>query len=314
VVQGDVVYLDIVFMINLVMDYVILWTTAKFAHVRSSAARLFAGAVIGALASLLLFYLLYMVPGVVVSTFKLFLLKMLISLVMAATAFPFRDMRKFFGVILNLYLVAFAMGGAMIGSIYLFQNNPAAYSTMNGLIVFLVNVHFSWLAAAIAVAILLARWGRNFVRKNLLRAMLQVPVVVRFGDKRLALKALVDTGNSLKDPLTQKPVMIAEYGALKELLPESFKVAFEKGPENLEEMIKGLQTDVNWGFRVRMIPFSSIGQQKGMLLGLRPDDLVIVTDDSYIKVRDVVVAVYRHRLSSKGEYRALLHPDLLDAA
>jgi len=313
VVRDDIVYLDIVFLVNFVMDYVILWTTGRFAQARSVPVRLLAGAAIGAAFSLLIFYLLYMIPGYL-DTLRLFLLKVLVSVIMVVVVFPRESFKRFFNIIMHLYLVAFAMGGAMLGSIYLFQNNQAAYSTMNGLIIFLINVRYTWLVAALAVAVMVGKWGRTFLRRNILRSMLCVPVVVRFGERRLALNALVDTGNSLRDPLTQKPVMIAEYGALKDLLPENLRPAFEKDHNNLEEIIKGLEKDASWGFRVRLIPFSSLGQNKGMLLGLRPDDVVVVTEDRIIKIKDVVVAVYHQKLSSKGDYRALLHPDLLEAA
>lgn len=311
--RGEIVYLDIVFIINFIMDYVILWTTAKFAQAKSVATRLLAGAVTGALFSMLIFYLLYMVPGSL-DTFKLFVLKVVVSVIMVMVAFPRQGVKKFLNIMMNLYLVAFAMGGAMLGSIYLFQNNPAAYTTMNGLVIFLVNVRYTWLVAALAVAVLVGRWGRTFVRRNILRSMLRVPVVVRFGNRRLALNALVDTGNNLRDPLTYKPVIIAEYKALQKVLPQSLRAAFETENSSLDEIVKALEKDASWGFRVRLIPFSSIGKSRGMLLGLRPDDVIVVTDERLIKVKDVVVAICDRRLSPKGEYKALLHPDLLEVA
>lgn len=312
-VRGDTVYLDIIFAINFVMDYLILWTTAKFAHVKSTAFKLTAAAAAGAGLSLVLFFILYLQPAVM-GTGNLFMLKLLISVIMVMIAFPFRNVRKFVTLMFNLYLTAFAMGGAMLGSIYMFNTSPAAYSTMNGLLVFLVNVRYTWLFAAIAAAVLVGRWGRGYLRRNMLDAMLKVPVVVRFGEHRLAFNALVDTGNNLRDPLTQRPVMVAEYDALKKILPKEFQVAFESAPDNLEAVVKGLEKDANWGFRIRLIPFSSIGRKKGMLLGLRPDDVVVVSDERYIRVTNVVVAIYQNRLSTKGDYRALLHPDILEAA
>jgi hypothetical protein len=36
------------------------------------------------------------------------------------------------------------------------------------------------------------------------------------------LEALIDTGNELRDPLSQKPVIIVEYPILKKILPLIF--------------------------------------------------------------------------------------------
>lgn len=67
-----------------------------------------------------------------------------------------------------------------------------------------------------------------------------------------------------------------------------------------------------WATRLRLIPYHSLGQERGMLLGLRPDEVVIVTGQGMIKVKEVLIGLYRERLSPEGNYRALLHPDLLE--
>lgn len=311
--QGDIVYLDVIFLINLIMDYVILWAAGKFAENKSSITRLAVGALTGAIWSLVIFYLLYFGPDYI-SSLKLLFVKLIASVTMVVISFPNKNLKKFFHTLVYMYLVAFAMGGAMLGSIYLFQNNPSAYTTMNGLMLFLINVRYTWLITAVAIAIMAAIWGRKFIKRNIMRSMLQVPVVIKFGEQRLAVKALVDTGNNLRDPLTNKPVMIAEYNALHMLFPEKFRVLYEKDSSNIEAIIKCMENEPEWSFRVRLIPFSSIGKTNGMLLGLRPDNVVIVTDDRTVKVKEVIIALYDQRLSAKGEYRALLHPDILDAA
>jgi stage II sporulation protein GA (sporulation sigma-E factor processing peptidase) len=50
-----------------------------------------------------------------------------------------------------------------------------------------------------------------------------------------------------------------------------------------------------------------------MLVGFKPDEITILTGDQKVRNSNVVVGIYSSRLSSKGAYHALVHPDLLQA-
>jgi stage II sporulation protein GA (sporulation sigma-E factor processing peptidase) len=123
----------------------------------------------------------------------------------------------------------------------------------------------------------------------------------------------MDTGNQLKDPLTQAPVVIAEYAAMEPFLPEDLKEIFGRSSElDLKTIAEEISKSA-WSSRFRLIPFSSIGKHHGMLLGLRPDEVSIVVEDRKVTTRHVVVGIYNKPLCPQGSYRALLHPDLLES-
>lgn len=299
-----VVYLDVVFLINLLMDYAVLWATSRFGQFRTSAGRLGAASLLGAFYSLFIFWpqagWLASVPG-----------RIAFSVLMVAVAFGRPKARRFLQALSYFYLTAFAAGGAMLGGIYLLNAAEPAVATMSGFLLFLGNVRYTWLLAALAAAILMGRFGAVFIKRNFLKSMLRVPVVIRFGDARLAVQALIDTGNQLQDPLTRRPVMITEYGVLKNLLPPAAQEAFEASAEpDLERVVRALEGSP-WGGRVRMIPFTSIGRARGMLLGFRPDEVLVLAEDTPVRIKEIVVGVYQQPLSSQGHYRALLHPDVL---
>jgi stage II sporulation protein GA (sporulation sigma-E factor processing peptidase) len=50
-----------------------------------------------------------------------------------------------------------------------------------------------------------------------------------------------------------------------------------------------------------------------MLIGFKPDEITVLTGDQKVRNSNVVVGIYGRRLSSRGTYHALLHPDLLQA-
>lgn len=303
----QVVYLDVVFLINLAMDYLLLWTAGKVGPLRTSVLRLSIASLIGAAYSLLLFW-----PDA--HFFITTAAKVGFSVVMVLVAYELGGIWKFLQAMLYFYLVAFSMGGAMLGAIYFFTSTNSTYGLLNGLLAFLGNVPYAWLLVAGAAAVLLARWGTFFIRRNFLHSFFQVPVIIRFDNHDFPVQALVDTGNQLRDPLTQRPVMIAEYGVLKNIFPRSLQEAMESGQEINYRELTGMLAGSPLARRLHLIPFTSIGKVKGMLLGLRPDEVIIVAGDRPVKIKDIIIGIYQQQLSPEGSYRALLHPDIFQLA
>jgi len=298
------VYLDVVFIINFFMDYVLLWGTAKFSQMRTNWIRLASGALVGAFYSLAL-----LMPSL---HFMLAIsIKIFFSVIMVLVSFPYLNFKRFIHILGYFYLVAFTMGGAVLGALYLLSEETDIYQIVNGIFIFISNIRFTWLLVAVAAAIVLVKYGVGFVKRNFLNSFFSVPVIVRFGDKKVSARALIDTGNQLKDPLTQKPVMIMEYDLVKNILPSGVSKAFSEGNDvNLEGIVASMG-DTHWASRVRIIPFTSIGKYRGMLIGLRPDEVVVITNDGLVRLKDIIVGIYHKRLSPEGAYRALLHPDIL---
>lgn len=298
-VNTYIVYLDVLFLINFLMDLAILWATAKLGQLETSRGRLFMAALWGAGYTLALFF-----P----QAHWLFMygIKFLFSLGMVAIAFKFDSWKRFFITAGYFYLVAFTTAGVMLGLNFFLQSPPVAMNNMTT-----GNMPYPWLLVGLVSTVAVGRLGTGYLKKSFLTSLLQVPVVIRFGSHLVSVKALADTGNHLVDPLTHHPVMVVEYGVLKEVLPESIQQVYESGQELL--LAEGLCTlqDNWWQKRLRLIPFSSVGDKSGMLLGLRPDGVFIHIEGKLLEVKDVVVAVCNKTLSSQGLYRALLHLDMV---
>lgn len=301
------VYLDVVFLINLLMDYAILWATSRFGQLAASRRRLLAGAFIGATYCIAL-----LIPGLTF-LYGLFF-RLLLSLIIIGVTFAPLSISRFFQACGYFYLIAFCMGGAILGSLYLLSSNPELYLTVTRTVQGLAELPVVWLMAGIAVAVILGKWGAALIRRTLNKVFFRVPLTISIEGQDLTIPALLDTGNQLKDPLTQAPVVIAEYGAVADFLPPDLKEIFQRTPE-LD--LKGLADELSkslWSNRFRLIPFSSIGKHHGMLLGLRPDAVSIQVEDRKVVTRNVVVGIYNKPLCPQGSYRALLHPDLLESA
>lgn len=302
-----VLYGDVIFLINFVMDYIILWAAARFSQLKTSMGRLLLSSGVGAFYSfVVLFPQEQFLSGIV--------FRFLLSLIMVWIAFGHLSLRK---IVLGLgyfYLVAFAAGGAMLGGIYFFNGRTNLQQMDTGFLFFLTEINYFWLFVAAAVTIALGRWGAAFIRKNLLHNIFRLPIIIRFGKHRFPVEAMVDTGNQLKDPISRKPVIIVEYEVLKKVLPEKVCAVFEDHQEPDLEKLVSLLANSPLAARIHLIPFTSIGRSRGMLLGLRPDEVIVVTNERPIKLKGVIMGIYQKRLSAEGSYRALLHPEVLQSA
>ena len=78
--------------------------------------------------------------------------------------------------------------------------------------------------------------------------------------------------------------------------------------------ISRLLASERWSSRFRVIPLQSLGREQGLLVGFRPDAVHLVTEGRRVTLTGVVIGISPKPLDPEGSYRALLHPELLEAA
>lgn len=301
------IYGEVILGINLVMDFTILWLTAKFAQVAINKKRLFAGALVGALYALAMF-----LPNL---SFPYSMLgKLLFSLLILLVSFAPIQLRKFLTIVLYFYMVSFSLIGIAVGVSY-YINNYANVSLPYEQTLSILNQYF-WpvLLITILTGYLTGRFGPLLMKRKIVQNFYRVSLTIFFADKSIQIEALIDTGNNLKDPVSQMPVMVVEYGALQDVLPQEIRRIFAEGGElKIDEILNSL-TDIEWSKRLRLIPYNSLGRQNGLLLGFRPDEVEINTGNKKLKSKNIIVGVHHQQLCPEGSYQALLHPDMLQAA
>ena len=107
-------------------------------------------------------------------------------------------------------------------------------------------------------------------------------------DRDIRVKALMDTGNRLYEPLTGKPVCLVEYESLKACLTE------------------GKDTPHVWA-----IPYHSIGCEHGLLWGITADKVNFQNHEQKIEKCGCIVGIYPGKISKNGDISAIVHPDIL---
>lgn len=294
------VYADVILIENFIMNFLILWSTAKLARYGCSNIKLAAASLLGAFYAVISYFPQY-------SYLYSFFMKVLFSIlivIVAYTPLRFHLLLKLTGI---FYIVSFIFGGAAFGLFY-FVNGLSL--TSNG-ISFIRSFPVKILALAVAAAYFIVKYCWDYIQHRIKRERLIVRVNILFDKRQLSIDALVDTGNSLKDPITNVPVMIADYSMISELLPEDVKQIFERSSENDLNVIAEIMSESKWAARFRIIPFKSLGRENGMLVGFRPDGITIMDRDKKIQMNNIIIAIYRKELSKDGEYSALIHPEML---
>ncbi len=288
---GTEVYADLTFVTNFAMDFLILWATVRLRSIKVVWGRITLAAGLGGI-----YAAGYLFPGL--AAFYSLPAKIIFSLLMLLIALGYSGPLAFLKSLLYFYLLNFAVAGATLAASYMFPDSSFMSSSL-----------LAWLAVGVTLAILAGLFGEKLFVKRMLPRLLRFPVEIRFGNQQCRANGFLDTGNGLRDPLTNRPVLVAEYGVLRNYLPEDFQRALEKGAsENADLEALGQSS---WAGRLRLIPFNSIGKRNGMLVGVRADEVTIHNGSEQIKHRDLVVGLYLGGLSADGSYQMLIPSEVL---
>ena len=188
-------YIDVLFLINFMMDSLLLLAVKKVMNCPVSNGRVFLGSAAGAALTCLV--LACPLP----SALKLLAGYVGISSIMVRTGLNLRWGKPFWKAFVLLYVAAFFMGGILqvlrpwirAGSIF-------------------------FAAAAAAYYLLCGIW-RCMLRQG--RRQSQIcEVTLHIGEKAFQVLALVDTGNGLTDPLSGEPVSVIDPGCAEQILGE----------------------------------------------------------------------------------------------
>lgn len=294
------IYAEYLLLENLIINYIILYVTKKFTRTETSKVRLIIASIIGALYALVVFY-----PSLAFMTKAIF--KLSVSVLIIIIAFNPAKLIKFLKLVATFYIISFIFAGAALGLFY-FSNVDAF---IGGGIFYIKDFPIKILVFAIITSYLLIKFSWDYIISKITKAKNFVPVTIDLNDKKVDIIALLDTGNALKDPISKFPVIVVQFSAIKELLPENVQSIFNKYNENNLDIISTIMSGYSEELRFRLIPFKSLGKENGMLLGFKPDRVVVRSEDERV-LSEIVVGIYNSSLSNNDEYMGLLHPEILN--
>lgn len=115
----------------------------------------------------------------------------------------------------------------------------------------------------------------------------RVNAVLFYGGEKIELPALVDTGNSLMDPIFNEAVNVVESDSVIKIV---------KNPNEMS---------------YHLIPYLSIGNETGLIPVVRFELMTIFTARGKVDIEKPLIALYSGKVSGNREYRMIIHPLML---
>lgn len=292
------IYADVLFFINFFMIFFILYCVNK---INKPKVKLYKIVITSSISS---FFYCLLVLFVNYSKFINIISTGIIVLFSILYCFKPTSIKSFFKLLLAIYVFSFLIGGL---SIYIFYFNSSIFSSINESFDFkLTNFPIKFLVASVILSYILVKYFDSLYKRIFIKKQTFYKIKLYKDNKSIFLNALLDTGNSLKDPLSKKSVLVAEFLAIEDILPSPVKLVFSENKEkDMTEIIKNFN---NIDFR--LIPFSSIGQENGLMIGIKVDKVEISCDKNIV-LNDIIVGICNFRLSKDNIYNAILSPEML---
>lgn len=202
-------------------------------------------------------------------------------------------------LILLVHIIAFAIAGLTMALSYYINFSDLVSTAANFCS---QNFSFKILFASTFLSFFIIKIFVAILKKKLLSKQVFAQIEIYLADSKISLNALVDTGNSLCDSITNLPIVIAEFDAIKNIFPPQIKSAILQ--KNFEALCL---SNLNFQF----VPFKSIGNENGILICFKPDHVKILSETQKPKIiRHAFVGICNFSLDDN--YHGLISPDLLD--
>lgn len=280
-------YLDIIFCINFLADYIVLWMTACIFRERIRKRRICAGAFIGSLLMLLFLFLPRSFPKITEAIG-------LLGISMGTVFFAFGRrgvVKKWFCSTTIVFLIGSVMNYVRM------MTNQTILTFCGWLVLFM---------GGMGITAFLVRTGRKIVRNG---ADIY-PVELCNAGNHVYCKIFMDTGNFLMDPLFGRPVIMISKNIAKSCLNDAGRCLIEsyekKGVIDYSEILEGNIQQTNC---FHEIAFCSVGNPSGKMLCFLVDEFR-VGGVSHIH-RKQPVAVAPEYLFRDTEYQGLMHRECL---
>lgn len=239
------VYVDVLIILNTLVNYFLLLAVRKITRADTSRWRIALGSLVGGVSSMLIFLENL---GVIMTLFKL-----LTAFLMTVITFGIKPVKSLFKKLFWLFAISFVFGGLMFAVYIFFDTDILIYT--NGIIYFDIDVTFLVVCSVFSYIVITVI--TKFTDKKAPKSK-EYYVTVQQNGKSISCKALMDTGNNLREPFSSLPVVMAE----KEIFNQ-FIIPDEK---------------------LRLIPVSTVSGDS-LVKAFRPDSLQIgefLTDKVYI--------------------------------
>ena len=247
-----VLYADVIFLINTLVDYLVLLVTGRLAGIPLKRKRFFAAALLGgtyALAAVL--------PKL--SGLNAPLVKLPVWFIMVLIAYGYSD--HFIKEVLLAGIVSCVLAGIVLALGILFSRSL--------FVSFFPEECRRLLLVGICFCLVCSVLFRSFAQSKLDK--IYFPVSISIAGREVTLTALLDTGNQLRDDLTGQPLLVVSPCALQSVLPKELSVLLSKDCFRKPADIPIWTDPTTRKLKPKLIPYRALGVPEGVLLALQTD-------------------------------------------
>ncbi len=260
VVIAITIYVDVLISINLIIDYLLISLTSKLLKTYCRLWRQILGALTGGITSLSIMLPIHNVLGS-------FFVRLVTAVLVVTVTYGIGKLTQFLRKIACFYIVSFLFSGVMFGVWFFLK--PKGLFMQNGIVYYNISTIFLVLSGVLSYLIisLISR----FVKRGD-APLRQVEVLTK--NSFVKLTVLIDSGNSLREPFSEKPVLLLD--------------------PRYEFLLK------EYDAKKRVIPYKTVSGE-GVIFGVRPKAVYLCEGGR--EALDVYIAVSPESL---GEYEGVL--------
>ena len=290
-----IIYVDVYFFINFFMNGLLLFLLKKLDggyFFKKEILKVIIGAFLGSLLSCLVLvadWSISLMP-------RFFIVHGMIGYLMIWVSFQYRTKRQYIKALIKLNLLEIIMSGILnmiIKEEYFWKLKTTNIQTIE------YQSIYETIGMSAFSATVFLRFFWNYKREQYTHNHLYA-LKIFYEGKSCEGIGLLDTGNHLREPISKKPVVIANAKAVCCL--------FE---EEVVTMLCNFQTikKIEGNYKIRWIPYHSLGKKNGYLVGVIVDKLIVYKEGKEIVSKEVLLGMIEEELSSEDLYQFILHEE-----
>lgn len=290
------VYIDVIFLVNFIMDTMILWLISIVDRRKTSFKRIVAGGGLGALLYCLLLFLPYL------GSWMNYVLGSVILGISVWITFRPKTLKAYIRLKIFALLASVFVGGIFIAIFYFTKVSPVIPLAIGNFSIKLLLV----LTVAIYVFI---KWAGGLLISNVTGRDGYCRIRICFNGKSAEIMALMDTGNFLIEDERGNKIIIAEFSAIKHFFNTEIQLMYYQklSPQQILEGIK----DEDFKTRIQLIPFSSIGSEAGLLTAYKADFAEVLNEKNVV-LKNALLVIYNGRLSTNKCCNGIINPAIIE--
>lgn len=259
------VYIDVLLIENFVVNYFLLLITVKTLRSKVKNIRIVSSSIIGSMYIFTLFFkeLKYLT----ILPIKLLVAVFMIFIILKGTSF--------FNIIKGSLI--FIMYSMALSGICLFLNTSGVVTNLNNISI--INFTYKRLLLSLIIIFILLNRIYAFIQDSIHVKQLIYKIDIIYNEKFFSVEAFLDTGNELREPITNLPVIIIE-----------------------EDVVNGIILSDKDKY---YISYKDVSGNLGKLVAFKPN-YIVLHDKDKLQNREVIVAITKTKLSSENIYNALL--------